>query len=68
MQRIYRVTGTDRHGDRVTVAKFSEDDARRSAERANRNAAKRGAPQDWQAAYAEVEWRHIDAQLMDFEQ
>ncbi|MEV6219892.1 hypothetical protein [Nocardia sp. NPDC051833] len=66
--RIYRVVGTDKDGIPVETMKASDSDARRAADEMNARAAKAGRPQDWHAEYADIEWRPIDAQLMEFEQ
>lgn len=61
-ETIYRVVGTDHHGERVEVGKPNAESARRAVEDANRYAARRGAPQDWYAEEAVVEWKRIGAE------
>lgn len=56
MPRIYRVLGTDVHGEPVEVSKPNATSAHRAVDGSNRTAAKRGVPQDWRAEYADIEW------------
>jgi hypothetical protein len=56
MPRIYRVLGTDIHGELVEVSKPNAASAHRAVDDSNRTAAKRGAPLDWRAEYADIEW------------
>lgn len=60
MPRIYRVVGTDRYGDGVTVGQPNESSARRSVEDENRYAIARGSKPTWRAEYADIEWRALD--------
>lgn len=60
--RIYRVIGTNRHGETKEGTAWSEVEARRTADDMNAAAVKRGGKPDWRAEYADVTWKPLEEQ------
>lgn len=58
-ERIYRVRGTNFHGELCVASSSSADAARASAAEMNRAAASGGRVGDWRAEVAEVEWKPL---------
>ncbi|WP_280357922.1 hypothetical protein [Nocardia otitidiscaviarum] len=60
IERIYRATGTLRHGgSAVHRAAGDALTARQFAKQQNAQGARKGWPQDWRAEYADIEWKPL---------